>query len=85
MDASVSGTTGAYSYSYEIENQTAIGLLAFSLTLTGDVGTIQSPSGWDVSEVPISGETLVQWVSLDVPFDVPPFGTLSSFAIGADS
>jgi hypothetical protein len=86
VDTTLSGSPGAYLYTYEIENQTAVGIFAFSLTVTGDVGSIQSPSGWSaVTGVPGPGETLVQWVDLDVPFDVPAFGTLSGFQIASDS
>jgi hypothetical protein len=86
VDVSLSGSPGAYSYSYEIENQTAAGIFAFSLTVTGDVGSIQSPTGWNVvTGVPSPGETLVQWVDLDVPYDVPAFGTLSGFQIASGS
>lgn len=86
VDASVSGTTGAYYYAYEVENQTDVGLLLLSLTLTGDVGTMQSPTGWvPTTTVLAPGETLVEWISTDVPFDVPALGTLSGFSFTSDS
>ena len=86
VDASVSGTTGAYTYGYQIENQTAVGIFGFSLLVTGDIGTVQTPTGWVFGVgVPVPGETLVQWVDLDVPYDVPTFGTLSGFVIISDS
>ncbi len=82
LNVSVSGTTGAYSYAYEIGNQTPVGLLLLSLTVTGSVGAIQSPTGWvDTTGVLGPGETLVDWVSTDVPYDVPAFGTLSVFRL----
>jgi hypothetical protein len=85
-NASVSEATGAYSYAYEIENPTSAGLILFSLTVTGDVGTIQSPAGWVTSTgVGGTGETLVEWVATDVPFVVPAFGTLSGFSFTSDS
>lgn len=86
VDASVSGTTGAYTYAYEIENETSVGLLLFSLTVTGDVGTIQSPAGWlSTTAVAGVGETLVEWISTDVPYDVPASGSLSGFSLSSDS
>jgi hypothetical protein len=86
VDPSVSGSPGAFTYSYEIENQTSVGLLLFSLTVTGDVGTINAPAGWITSTgIPAPGETLVDWISTDVPFDVPAFGTLSGFSFASDS
>lgn len=86
VDASVVGSPGAYSYSYEIENQTDVGILLFSLTITGDVGLIEAPTGW-VSGTTIlaPGETQVEWISTDVPFDVPALGTLSGFSFTSDS
>src|ERR1035437_3231142 len=67
VDASVLGSPGAYSYSYEIENQTDVGILLFSLTVTGDVGLIEAPTGW-VSGTTIlePGETQVEWISTDI-------------------
>jgi len=86
VDASMSGTAGAYSYAYEIDNQTSVGLLLFSLTFTGDLGTIESPTGWvTATGTGGPGETLVEWISTDVPFDVPASGTLDGFAITSDS
>src|ERR1017187_2116179 len=86
VDASVSGTTGAYSYAYEVENQTDVGLLLLSLTVTGDVGIMQSPTGWvPATTVLAPGETLVEWISTDVPFDVPALGTLSGFSFTSGS
>ena len=86
VDPSVSGSPGAYTYSYEIENQTSVGLLLFSLTVTGDVGTINAPTGWvSGTGIPGPGETLVEWISTDVPFDVPALGTLSGFSFTSDS
>jgi hypothetical protein len=85
VDATVSGTTGAYSYAYEIDNPTSVGLLLFSLTITGDVGTIQSPDGWVPTTEPEDGGTLVEWISTDDSFDVPAFGSLGGFAITSDS
>ena len=85
VDVSTSQTNGTYTYSYQIENQTSVGLFAFSLSLPAVIGTIQSPNGWDGSIVPILDETLVQWVSTDVPFDVPAFGTLAGFVITSSS
>lgn len=86
VDPSVSGSPGAFTYSYEIENQTSVGLLLFSLTVTGDVGTINAPTGWVTSTgIPAPGETLVEWISTDVPFDVPALGTLSGFSFMSDS
>jgi hypothetical protein len=84
VDTTLSGFPGAYLYSYEVENQTAVGIFAFSVTVTGDVGIIESPSGWSaLTGVPGPGETLVQWVDLDVPYDVPPFGNLSGFSLAS--
>jgi hypothetical protein len=86
VDASVSGSPGAYTYSYEIENQTSVGLLLFSLTVTGDIGAISAPTGWLTSTgIPSPGETLVEWISTDVPYDVPALGTLSGFSFTSDS
>ncbi len=86
VDPSVSGSPGAYTYSYEVENQTSVGLLLLSLTVTGDVGTIQSPTGWvEATGTAGPGETLVEWISTDVPFDVPALGTLAGFSFTSDS
>jgi len=86
VDTSVSGTMGAFSYAYDVEDQTALGVLAFSLTFAGDIANIQSPLGWVAGTgVPGPGETQVQWVSTDIQFDIPAFGTLSGFAITSDS
>jgi hypothetical protein len=83
---SVSGSPGAYSYSYEVDNQTSVGLLLFSLTVTGDVGTIVAPTGWvDTTGVGGPGQTLVEWISTDVPFDVPALGSLSGFSLTSDT
>lgn len=83
---SVSGSPGAFSYSYEVDNQTSVGLLLFSLTVTGDVGTIIAPTGWvTATEAGGPGETLIEWISTDVPFDVPAFGSLSGFSFTSDS
>lgn len=83
---SVSGSPGTFAYSYEIDNQTSVGLLLFSLTVTGDVGTIQAPSGWvTATGTGGPGETLVEWISTDVPFDVAAFGSLSGFSFTSDS
>jgi hypothetical protein len=83
---SMSGSPGAYSYAYEVDNQTSVGLLLFSLTVTGDVETILAPAGWVTATSFIApGETQVEWVSTDVPYDVPALGTLSGFAIASDS
>jgi hypothetical protein len=84
VDASVSGSSGALSYAYEVENQTAIGILGLSLDVTGDVGSLEAPGGWVAGTAVISpGATLINWVSTDVPFDVPPLGTLSGFAVAS--
>lgn len=84
--STVSGSPGAYSYSYGVDNQTAVGILLFSLTLTGDVGAIESPVGWvSATDIPGPGETQVEWVSTGVPFDVPASGTLSGFSFTSDS
>jgi hypothetical protein len=86
VNASVSGSPGAYSYSYQIDNQTAVNVLSFSLTVTSDVGTVQSPPGWVVGTgVPSPGQLVVQWVSTDTLFDVPAFGTLSGFSIASSA
>jgi len=86
VDPSLSGSPGAYTYSYEIENQTSVALLLFSLTVTGDVGTINAPTGWlTATDIPAPGETQVEWISTDVPYDVPAFGTLSGFSLTSDS
>ncbi len=83
---SVLGSPGAYTYSYEIENQTSVGLLLFSLSITGDVGTIDAPNGWlTTTEVLTPGEIQVEWISTDVPYDVPALGTLSGFSFASDS
>lgn len=83
---SVSGTPGIYSYSYEIENQTDVGILLFSLTVTGDVGTISAPTGWvTATDIPSPGELQVEWISTDVPYDVPALGTLAGFSFTSDS
>jgi hypothetical protein len=86
VDASVAGSPGAYTYSYEIENQTDVGILLFSLTVTGDVELIEAPTGW-VSGTTIlaPAETSAVWISTDVPYDVPAFGTLSGFSLTSDS
>lgn len=90
VDATVSGSPGAFSYAYDIQNQNSVGLLLFSVTVSGDVGTIQAPSGWITSTgIPSRGQTLVEWISTDAPFDAQPSGTLSGFsfisALGAGS
>jgi hypothetical protein len=86
VDPTVAGSPGAYTYSYEIENQTSVGLLLFSSTVTGDVGTIDAPTGWLTSTgIPAPGETLLEWISTDVPYDVPAMGTLSGFSFTSDS
>jgi hypothetical protein len=86
IDSSVSGSPGAYTYSYEIENQTDVGILLFSLIVTGDVGTIDAPTGWlTATDIPAPGETQVEWISTDVPYDVPALGTLSGFSFTSDS
>jgi hypothetical protein len=86
LDSSVTGSAGAFSYAYEIENQTDVGILLLSLTVTGDVGVIQAPTGWlDTTSIVGPGETLVEWVSTDTPYDVPAMGSLSGFVIASDS
>jgi hypothetical protein len=86
VDASVAGLPGAYTYSYGIENQTDVGILLFSLTVTGDVGTIDAPTGWvTATGIPAPGVTLVEWISTDVPYDVPALGTMSGFSFESDS
>jgi len=86
VDATVAGSPGAFSYAYEIENQTSTGIFSFGLIVTGDVGSIESPNGWvSATGTPAPGELLVQWVDLDVPYDVTAFGTLSGFQITSDS
>jgi hypothetical protein len=86
VDSSVSGSPGAFTYSYEIENQTSLRLLLFSVTFTGDLGAIHSPTGWPTATgIPAPGETIVQWVSAVDPYDVPAFGTLSGFSLTSDS
>jgi hypothetical protein len=83
---SVSGSPGAFSYSYAVDNQPSVGLLLFSLTVTGDVGTILAPTGWvTATGVGGPGQTLVEWISTDVPFDIPAFGSLSGFSLTSDS
>ena len=83
---SVSGSPGDYTYSYEIENQTSVGLLLFSLTVTGDVGALDAPTGWlDTTSIVGPSETLVEWFSTDIPYDVPALGTLSGFSLTSDS
>ena len=58
----------------------------FSSTVTGDVGLIQAPTGWVTAiDNPAPGEIQVEWVSTDVPYDVPALGTLSGFVIASDS
>src|ERR1700727_2481022 len=84
LDPSVSGFKGGFTYAYTINNQTGTDIFDFSLTVPGDVGLIQSPNGWiAVTGVPAPGETLVQWVDLDVAFDVPAIGSLSGFQISS--
>ncbi len=83
---SVSGTTGNYSYAYEIDNQTHVGIILFSLAVTGDVGLVQAPTGWvTATDIPAPGETQVEWISTDVPYDVPASGILSGFVFASDS
>jgi hypothetical protein len=79
VNSSLVGSPGAFSYSYEVENQTAVGLLLFSVTVSGDVGTIDSPSGWLGGDFTDLGGTNVEWVSTDAAFDIPAFGGLSGF------
>jgi hypothetical protein len=84
VDSFVSGSPGDFSYAYEIDNQTSVGILLFSVTVTGDVGTIQGPTGWiDTTDIPAPGETQVEWISTDFPYDVPPSGTLSGFELAS--
>ena len=86
INSAVTGSPGAYSYSYGIDNQTAVGILLFSLTATGDVGAIDSPLGWvSTTDILGPGETQVEWVSTDTQFDVPASGVLSGFSFTSDS
>lgn len=86
VDSTVSGTPGAYIYNYEIENQSPVNLLAFSLVFSGDFTDILSPNGWVVGTgSPAPGENLIQWFSTDVPFDVTAFGTLAGFGFKSAS
>lgn len=86
VDPTVLGSPGAYTYSYEVQNQTSVGLLLFSLTVTGDVGIIGAPTGWVTTTGSGGpGETLVEWISTDISYDVPATGTLSGFSLRSDS
>jgi len=86
LNSSVSGTSGNYSYAYQLENQTSVGILLLSLTVTGDVRLVQAPTGWvSATNLLAPGETQVEWVSTDVPYDVPALGALSGFVIASDS
>lgn len=86
VDASVTGTSGAFSYAYQVENQTDVNIFLFSLTVSGNIDMLQSPNGWSASvEIIEPGQIFIQWISTDVPFDVPASGTLAGFLIGSDS
>jgi hypothetical protein len=86
LDSTVSGTPGNYSYGYEIENQTDVGILLFSLTVTGDVRAVKGPTGWlTTTDIQAPGELQVEWISTDVPYDVPARGTLAGFSFMSDS
>ena len=78
---SVTFVSGVYTYDYSVQNLGAVPLLGFLISVPAEVSNIQSPVGWDVSTVSLFDTTVVQWVSLDVPFDVPASGTLSGFSI----
>lgn len=78
---SFDSATNLYTYSYEIRNGGTAAIIGLGLDLFAPIVGTTSPVGWDVSIVPLGPETLVQWVSLDIPFDVPPSGALSGFSI----
>src|SRR5882672_11637045 len=81
VNSSVSGLPGSFVYAYQIQNQTNSGVLLFALLVTGQVRGIQAPAGWVTSTtIPSPDETLVEWISTDVPFDAGPFGALGGFA-----
>jgi hypothetical protein len=83
---SVSDSLGTYTYSYEIQNPTSIGVLLFSLSVTGDIEAVAAPNGWiTTTESLAPGETELEWISTDFPFYVPALGTLSGFSFTSDS
>ena len=81
VNPSVIFSGGMYTYDYTVQNNTASGLLGFSLTIPGIINSIQSPTGWDGATLVLGTDTLAQWVSLDDPSDIPPSGSLSGFVI----
>src|SRR4051812_13926783 len=76
VNPSVVFSGGVYTYDYTVQNNNVLGLLGFSLTIPGSISSIQSPTGWDGATLVLGTDTLTQWVSLDVPFDIPPSGSL---------
>src|SRR5579872_1031116 len=84
--AALSAVTGACVYAYRIKHQTVVNIFALSFTVTGDIGTVQSPNGWvALAGAPGLTETLLQWSDLDPPYGLPAFGILSGFQITSDS
>ena len=75
----VTGTE--YLYSYKLTNTGPSPFVGFSLTVTVPIDQIASPTGWTSGTIALAPQTLVQWVSTDVPFYLGPGGTLSGFMI----
>lgn len=70
-----------WTYKYWLDNSSSDGVFVFSLDVSGEILSIASPSGWVVDTRAVLSETLVEWASNDVSFDVPPNGKLRGFQI----
>ena len=79
----VSGGPGAFSYDYAIQNNSSAGIFLFSLIIPDSAATLQFPTGWTTTQLPAFEGTLVDWVSTDPSFDIPPAGTLGGFKIAS--
>lgn len=73
--------TNLFTYDYTIDNSGTTAIIGLGLDLFAPVLGTSFPVGWDVSVMPLGPESLVQWISLDIPFDVPPSGLLNGFSI----
>ena len=81
VGASVMQVGPEFSYAYSVENTGTASILGFFVTVDASVDQVSAPNGWEFGTLAIGPQTIVQWLSSDAQFDIPPGQTLPGFVI----
>ena len=81
VSATVTQIGSEFSYDYSVENTGTVSILGFFVTVDASVDQVLAPNGWDFGTLVIGPQTIVQWLSSDMQFDIGPGQTLPDFII----